>query len=150
MRKRLLYFLAILFAFSGCKDIGRFLPFSKRKLAFLFPKKKETPAIQDLNLAEAIIWSEPVKISLERDPFRPLIGKFFEAEEIAIEEELDLKLVGIFFSTTPLALIKAPQQTYIVRVKDKIGKVEVEKIDKDKVVLNKRGKKIILKMEVKK
>ena len=146
MKRKIVFFLAIVLVLSGCKNIGKIFRASRRKAQPWLLKKREAP-IDDVELAEYIVWPEPAKVSLQRDPFKSSLDNFVPPEDVEVSQDVALQLLGTSFSEDPLALIRAPGGTVIVGEQDKIGEVVVKEINRNRVVLERAGESIILEME---
>ena len=141
MTKYFIYLLIISIFSLGCK------PLAKVKEKLSSSRQKESK-IEDLRLAESLVWPKPVEISFQRDPFKPLTGIIYPKKELTEQEVLDLTLKGVLLSDKKIALIRSPQEVYIVKEGDKIGKdILVKEIYKNKVILDNQGKLSVLKME---
>lgn len=141
-----LVFLTI-FLNSGCKQI---------KKALLITPQEEKPTVkpvENLELAQAIVWPKPYQFSLPRDPFRPLLGKLtlpFE-ENLEINAESQIKVVGILVKKEKaLTLLEVLGVTGIFREGDKIGEYTLKKIEPKKVILEKENKISVLEIGVEK
>ncbi len=150
MKKLLILQLAFLTLFvnSGCKEI--------KKTLLITPQKEEKPTLkplENLELAQAIVWPKPYPFSLPRDPFRPLLGNLALSleENSEINAEKQIKIVGILMRKgKPLALLEVLGVTSIFREGDKIGGYTLKKIEPKKITLEKENKISVLEIGVEK
>ncbi|MBN2483515.1 MAG: hypothetical protein JXD21_04875 [Candidatus Omnitrophica bacterium] len=127
-----------LLSFCGCDQIGRKLSFKKRSSKK--DMKTEKPSyIQDVSLAEAIIRTPPAEITFARDPFRPLFKDMHTFMGTGGDPEAagTLTLMGIYGGDAPVALIKGPDETYVVQEQGYAEGFLVKKIMEDRVLLEK-------------
>ena len=141
--------LAVFAVFLGCDTANRVFLKSKKAVEEMLPGAgKKTDYTRDLDLAKSILRPKPVDISLKKDPFRPLAAKLGFSQGAVLSESPDLVLTGILASEEePLALISGLKQSFCCAENDSVGDWTVKSIEKDRVILEKKGKSITLKLE---
>ena len=145
MRRLFVFSLLLLLIFLGfgCRKAEKGL--SKKTSE----SKQGIVEVDDIKLAEAILWTKPYQFSLSRDPFKPLTGEssllMEEEMEFLNQADTDIYIFGILKKEEgSIALLELPSGVGLVREGDKIGKYTVERIDSDRVILESEGERKIL------
>lgn len=140
--KRFLVFALIVFIIflnAGCKKIRKM----QQDLIKAPEEKPLVLPVENVELAEAIVWPKPYHFSLPRDPFKPLVGKLSlgSSEDIELTSEAQIKVVGILIKEGKhLALLEVPMGGGIFKEGDKLGKFTIKKIEPKRVLIEKDNK----------
>ena len=145
----LTFVLAGLLSCSGCGNVNKIISKSKDAIGSVLPEtEKKSTYLQNLDLAEAILWPEPAEISLDKDPFYPVVGKFAVSKGSDLSTAIDFALTGVFISEKEsLAIISNLNDVFIVREGEFIFDFLVKEIGNDKVILERGAETIALKIE---
>ncbi len=131
----------IIFFMISCAEV-------KRKIVQKSTSKeeKETLEIKNVELAKAILWPQPVEFKIKRDPFEPLLWKGVQ-KEIKINPKFDLRLIGtLSLGEEVFALVEMPNKIGVFKKGESIGEYKVKDIKIKKVILEKNGETVILKI----
>lgn len=109
--------------------------------------KVDALQIKGAALTDQLQWPQPVELNLKSNPYEPYAGKNIVSKAVDEDGTIELELIGIFYSDTPVALIRSPLETYMVRENDRIGKAIVKKINADKVTVEIEGEQISLELK---
>ena len=85
-------------------------------------------------------------LDLERNPFDALVDKNGVINVKLVRAEGDLKINGLMYSDDPLDRIVIVNNE-ILHEKDIVGNYFIKRILPDRVIFDKKGKRIVLKME---
>lgn len=133
----------VCFATVGCKKVKKKMlkqPFSE--------EQKQNEKVESVNLAKAILLPKPYKFKVQKDPFKPLLGKTYVSEDDEdTETSLSLQLIGVVtLGDYSAALLRSPAKSGVFQVGETIDSYRIEKITSSEVVLTKGKEKVVLKM----
>lgn len=150
MKKYLYYSIAcgaglLLLISAGCKQkLGGFLQLPTQQNA--------TPGfgrVEDVQLAQALVWPQPHVFNLTNDPFKPLIGKGkFVSAMMQDGMQTEIYLRGIMVSSgKSFALIESPTKTKTYKEGDTVEGYTIKKIEPKQVIFKKGDKEIVAKIK---
>lgn len=151
MKKYLYYSIAcgaclLLLISAGCKQGGL--------EGFLQPPTQQnaTPGferVEDVELAQALVWPQPHVFNLINDPFKPLIGKGkFVSAMMQDGTQIEIYLRGIMSAAgKSFALIESPTKTKTYKEGDTVEGYTIKKIEPKQVIFKKGDKEIVAKIK---
>jgi len=146
MRYCLILFIILgLLGINGCGriDKGFIHKFSSEK------KQESLEGVENVELAKAILRPQPYRFTIDRDPFRPLVGnrRYQGEEKIEVDAKTDIKVIGVVtLGEVKVAFLESPFKVGTFRVGDKISNYEIQEITPQRIVLTEGGKQVILKV----
>ena len=139
---------------AGCKEFKRLSKMWRKRKELMDPAPVELAAVDNLKLAEAILKPKVAQVKLARDPFAPFEYYEQKAEESekakkAEEEVIAMRLVGVANNAgRRVALLGLPSGVEMFKEGDWVlEKFQVVSIAKDKVVLTRNNKEIVVMAE---
>lgn len=130
---------------SGCKELrGKIV--KKNVIPQGVKSSRWSQRIEDITLAEAIMWPKPYMFKFTRDPFKPLVAESQYMREVNPETDLRLKGTGSTGNSF-YAVIETPLKTKIYKIGDMVGDYKVTNIEPKKVILKKEDKDVILQIK---